>query len=53
MFTRVGDVVNAAVMLLVVGADYAVVDDERAIVVGRQVAPDHEDALKIEKHQVR
>lgn len=53
MFTRVGDVVNAAVMLLVVGADYAVVDDERAIVVGRQVAPDNKDALKIEKHQVR
>lgn len=46
MFTRVGDVVDAAVVLLVVGADDAVVDDERAVVVRRQVAPDYEDALE-------
>lgn len=42
---RVGHVIDTAVVLLVVGADDAVVDDQRAVEIGRQEAPYDEHAL--------
>lgn len=45
--TRIGNVVNTALVLQVIGADEAMVDDQRAVVISRQVAPYYEDALEI------
>lgn len=45
LFTRVGNVIDAVVVFLVVWADDAVVDDQRAVEVRRQVTPYDEDAL--------
>lgn len=43
--TRVSHAIDAVVVLLVVWADDAVVDDQRAVELRRQVAPYDEDAL--------